>query len=86
MWPLVMYSNYFEIVSTVIFLDSLTKLISGLLELLLSANVYIHVCLLVCVAGTVGLLIIQLKYSFFNNHSVATITVTNYHLTITCVK
>ena len=29
MWPLVMYSNYFEIVSTVTFLDSLTGLISG---------------------------------------------------------
>ena len=29
MWPLVTYSNYFEIVSTVTFLDSLTGLISG---------------------------------------------------------
>ena len=29
MWPLVMYSNYFEIVSTVIFLDLRTELISG---------------------------------------------------------
>ena len=30
MWPLVMYSNYFEIVSTVTFLDSRTGLISGI--------------------------------------------------------
>ena len=29
MWSLVTYSNYFEIVSTVTFLDCLTKLISG---------------------------------------------------------
>ena len=28
-WPLVMYSNYFEIVTTVTFLDSQTGLISG---------------------------------------------------------
>ena len=31
MWPLVMYSNYFEIVFTVTFLDSWTELISGIL-------------------------------------------------------
>ena len=30
MWPLVTYSNYFKIVSTVTFLDCLTKLISGI--------------------------------------------------------
>ena len=30
MWLLVMYSNYFEIVSTVTFLDSRTELISGI--------------------------------------------------------
>ena len=30
MWPLVKSSNYFEIVSTVTFLDSLTELISGI--------------------------------------------------------
>ena len=30
MWPLVTYSNYFKIVSTVTFLDSVTKLISGI--------------------------------------------------------
>ena len=30
MWPLVMHSNYFEIASTVTFLDSLTELISGI--------------------------------------------------------
>ena len=29
MWPLVMYSDYFEIVSTVTFLDSYIELISG---------------------------------------------------------
>ena len=29
MWPLVAYSNYFEIVSTVTFMDSQTELISG---------------------------------------------------------
>ena len=31
MWPLVTYSNYFKIVSTVTFLDSQTGLISGTL-------------------------------------------------------
>ena len=30
MWPLVLYSNYFKIVSTVTFLDFGTKLISGM--------------------------------------------------------
>ena len=30
MWPLVTYSNYFEIVSTVTFLDWQTGLISGM--------------------------------------------------------
>ena len=30
MWPLVTYSNYFEILSTVTFLDSRTGLISGI--------------------------------------------------------
>ena len=30
MWPLVTYSNYFEVVSTVTFLDSQTELISGM--------------------------------------------------------
>ena len=29
MWPLVTYSNYFEVVSTVTFLDSLTGIISS---------------------------------------------------------
>ena len=31
MWPLVMYSNYFEIVSTMTFLILRTELISGML-------------------------------------------------------
>ena len=30
MWPLGMYSNYFEIVSTVTFLNSQTELITGM--------------------------------------------------------
>ena len=30
MWPLVMYSNYFKMVSTVTLLDSLTELISDM--------------------------------------------------------
>ena len=30
MWPLVTYSNYLEIVSTMTFLDSLTELTSGI--------------------------------------------------------
>ena len=29
MWPLVTYSNYFEVVSTVTFLDSRTRIISS---------------------------------------------------------
>ena len=38
MWPLVMYSNYFEIVSTVTFVDSQTELISGIFLLKTVAN------------------------------------------------
>ena len=30
MWPLVTYSNYFEMVSTVTFLDAQTELIPGM--------------------------------------------------------
>ena len=39
MWPLVTYSNYFEIVSTVTIRDSQTELISGIFK-----TVILYVC------------------------------------------
>ena len=44
MWPLVTYSNYFEIVSTVTFLDCQTELISGtfLCKTVILYHIFIH--------------------------------------------
>ena len=44
MWPLVMYSNYFEIVFTVTFLDSPTELISGTFLFKTVANTVSFIC------------------------------------------
>ena len=42
MWPLVMYSNYLEIVSTVTFLDSQTGLISDMLMFKTVSYTFVH--------------------------------------------
>ena len=47
MWPLVMCSNYFKIVSTVTFLDSQTELISGIClfkNVILYHYIFTHTC------------------------------------------